>query len=144
MNKSGAMNLNFPGYLIVIICLLLPILPARCTGNFKAADRFEGIKDGTLRVYIKTPFCGNLRGIDCVQNDIFMQKGRSRAEHLLKTYIRLSFKDTSAAQKQVDQISRYSASGRIIYRCCDAAECEAFLDFEIKPLLDALPAADGN
>ena len=90
-----------------------------CGGKFGVRDRYEGMKDGTLRVYARV---GNPGGYD--EDDAakefaaaFRQKGRDRAASII-------------AAAGIDR-GNAPLDGKIVFLRCNDEFCEAFIDYRV-------------
>jgi len=92
-----------------------------CGKKFSVRDRYEGVKDGVLRVHMRM---GNPQGYDgqearAALGDEFMKKGRERAAMLV-------------AAGRIEAEPGLPREGTIVHLRCDDERCEAFLDFRIR------------
>ncbi len=90
-----------------------------CAGTFTAKERFEGVKDGVVRIYIR---CSNDSGYD--ESDRELNKEiLKRGEERLKLLAAQGIIEKKFAEK--------AAASPIHIRCFDEY-CEGFIDYKIR------------
>jgi hypothetical protein len=95
------------------------LLAGSCGGKFGVRDRYEGMKDGTLRVYARVANPGDFEEREARKafGGVLRQKGAERAALLISA----------------SGIDRGNASlqGEIVFLRCNGEYCEAFIDYRI-------------
>lgn len=90
-----------------------------CGGKFGVRDRYEGMKEGALRVYARVGNPGGYDEDDAAREfgPVFLQKGRDRAAMII-------------AATGTDRGS-FPQDGKIVFLRCNDEFCEAFIDYRL-------------
>jgi hypothetical protein len=107
--------------------VLAVILAGSCGNRFGVRDRYEGMKDGTLRVYARVGNPGDFdeREARKAFGSVLRQKGAERAALLI-------------AASGIDR-ENAPFQGEIVFLRCNGEYCEAFIDYRIRE-----PKKDGT
>lgn len=105
----------------VAAAVLSLIVLLSCGKKFGVRDRYEGVKEDVLRVYVRA---GNPQGYDDEEAavhlaKVFSESGRTRADLLI-----------SSGGISVEQGA--PRGGTIVFLRCNDDFCEAFLDYRIR------------
>ncbi len=95
------------------------IFLGRCGEKFGVRDRYEGVKDGAIRVYVRIDNSSNL-DVDDDRSQLaesFRKKGAERAAALAKS-------------NGIELRREAAGDGKIVLMKCGGDYCEAFLDYE--------------
>lgn len=137
---------TLPEKKIFFITLLMIAIAAftqvSCTsGSFRLMDRREGIEKGVLRVYIRDE-AADTDGFDAKKEkkmwETFLTKGKERAIHLILSHIRSLTQDSQKYSIFDDMILKSLNSGVMVFRECTDEYCEAFIDYQVKDLMDSI------
>lgn len=101
------------------IAALMALCVFGCSGKFTAKDRFEGVKDGALRLYIRFSNEADYDGSGKELKEVVLGRGGERLKML-------------AAQGIVDKKFAGDAEGLVVYVRCFDEYCEGFIDYKIR------------
>ncbi len=115
-----------------------------CSARWKAKDRFEGIKEGKLRVCVRIattdePESGDTR--ETIDSRL-AEEARRRGELLLGRQLRLDCGEGPECSKALAGIAGVLKDAKIARASCSDDFCEGFIDFDITPLSGALKEAE--
>ncbi|HPJ39526.1 MAG TPA: hypothetical protein PLT75_13865 [Spirochaetota bacterium] len=107
-----------------------------CSGKWTLKDRYEGIRNNTIRVYVRS---GEFRDNEIQTDDEIKQtlllRAKKRCTVLLSYYIRSAewkSEYTTAAGALLPEIT---ASPKLRYFHCGNEYCEAFVDYTVKAMM---------
>ncbi len=129
------------GYILsgAVPALLCAIILSCSFLNYKKSS-WEGIHDGTLRVFVHYNYIDGIDGkINRATDDVLLDTGRIRAETILVSYLRIrgaGFEQAAACQRLLPGIL---SGGIIRHKFCRDDYCAAYIDFTVN---DFLKAAD--
>ncbi len=101
-----------------VIAMLMLLYVGGCAGRFTAKDRFEGMKDSELRIYVRISNDEGYGETDKEVNDKILKVGGERLKFL-------------AAQGIVAQKFAGQVIGSLRYAHCFEEYCEGFIDYKI-------------
>ena len=117
---------------------LLCIINLSCSTLNSEKGSWEGIRDGTLRVFVRYNYIDGIDGtINRAANEVLLDTGRIRAETILLSFMRVhvaGFERTSACQRLLPGIL---SGGTIRRKFCRDDFCAASIDFDVKDFLKA-------
>lgn len=90
-----------------------------CSGKFTAKDRFEGVKDGAVRIYVRLNNDSDYDEGGKELNGILLGRGNERLKMLV-------------AQGIVDKKYSDDAVGSVVFVRCFDEYCEGFIDYKIR------------
>lgn len=112
-----------------------------CSPRWSAADRMEGFRSGTLRVYLRLNLAEEERGKKIGETGaLYREEGARRAELLLRDQVRTALGDTLAAGEFMKDIPKMLEAPHVAHENCEEEFCEAFVDFDVKEWMGRLEA----
>ncbi len=129
---------------VYLLAFLLAVTGMTCSARWKAKDRFEGIKDGKLRVCVRIPNTDELEYGDAREtvDARLVEEARRRGDILLGRQIRLDCGEGNECKKALDGIAGALKEAKIVNAACGDDFCEGFIDFNITTLSGALKEAE--
>ncbi len=127
---------------IKIKLLLYTLTASLCTiivscGSFiPENESWEGIQDTSLRVFIQYDFTYDVVEKNRISlNQLLLDAGKSRAEAILLSYIRVHVTDAYRIIACQQQIEGIIAKGTMYHWNCNNEFCTAYIDFDIREFL---------
>ncbi len=115
-----------------------------CSSGIKQSEKWEGLKKGKLRVYVRD----GMEDIEETPDFEKKAKGKllktanDRAVHLLISYIRSNIKERNRYDSYNNEILTIIGKADIKFISCNDEYCEAVADYETKVLIEKInPAA---
>ena len=109
-----------------------------CASRVPQEGSWEGIENSLLRVYVYYEYADDFDGrTDSDPRELLLGYGRTRAEVLLMSYMRMHVAGigrTIACQQMIPEIA---ARGTIRHLACDTGRCAAYIDFDVRDFLEA-------
>lgn len=111
-----------------------------CSSGIKQSERWEGLKKGKLRVYIRD-------SMEDIEEDMdfeskagkkLLRKANSRAIHLLISYIRAHTKDRNRYNAYDNEILAIIEKATLKFKQCNENYCEAFTDYDTEKLIEKI------
>ncbi len=126
----------------ILFCMhMIAAQSISCAYSFSAQDRWEGIRNKTLRVCVQIymPDYAGEAVSDKTIMDEFMSAGKKRAQLLISS----SFQRRDGGVERLHNIREnfdlIVGSGSIVYNSCGEENCMAFIDFKLeKPIRDLI------
>jgi hypothetical protein len=127
-------------------CAVLAALLAACSSSIIEKGGWEGIRDHTLRVYVSLdiPEDMNSSAAPGQMSVPLVEAGKKRAGALLSGYIRETIADPDRADTCYRLIPGIIAAGVTVYHECGEDACSAFMDFNIRELLETARGSTGR
>ena len=123
------------------VCIFLAalfIIILSCTSLIPEKESWEGIDNNTLRVFVHYEYPDDLDGrINPAAKGLLQDSGRSRAEIVLLSYIRIHVTGIDRVIACQQTIPGIVAKGTIRHFTCDAQQCTAYIDFDVMDFLKA-------
>ncbi|MCX7679640.1 MAG: hypothetical protein N2316_10535 [Spirochaetes bacterium] len=98
---------------------VLIISAMQCKSVFSPKDRFEGMSDGTFRVYVRIPIDDESDDFDKIVSSKLFEKASER----LAVFI---------SSGMISKNMFESTEPKIVYKRCYDDFCEAFIDYPIR------------
>ncbi len=118
-------------YLLIVIAFNI----SSCSST-NPSDRFEGIRDDTLRIYIRYEFKDEAEDKNKSDiNKILISQGKNRAKMILDNYIQIKKLNADLRSEALNAVSGSLLNSRIKNIKCREEYCEAFIDFNIRGIL---------
>jgi hypothetical protein len=138
------MRINYKN--IPIILILFQSIFFNCSSGIKESERWEGLKKGKLRVYVRDSM------EDIEEDEDFEKKAEKklikmandRAVHLLISYIRANIKDRSRYNSYNNEILAIIKKAVLKFDDCNEEYCEAFIDYDTVELIEKINTAAEN
>ncbi len=114
-----------------------------CSSGIKQSERWEGLKNGKLRVYVRDSM-EDVEGDKDFANRArkkLIRMANDRAVHLLISYIRANIKERSRYNAYDNDILAVVKKGALKFEDCNDNYCEAFTDYDTVNLIEKINTA---
>ncbi|HNW27942.1 MAG TPA: hypothetical protein PKN50_05670 [Spirochaetota bacterium] len=109
-----------------------------CASRFPERKSWEGIENDVLRVYVYHDYTDDFDGRNNSNiRELLQDYGKTRAETLLLSYIRLHVNEIGRTIACQQLIPETVARGTMRHFQCDTSRCAAYIDFNIRDFLEA-------
>jgi hypothetical protein len=127
-----------------VIFFLFLSMNFSCSSGIKQAERWEGLKKGKLRVYVRDSMDDIEEDKDFEKNarKKLIQMANQRATHLLISYIRANLKERSRYDSYNNDILAIIGKASLKFDDCNKDYCEAFTDYDTVKLIEKIDTAE--
>jgi hypothetical protein len=135
------MEIHFKNLPVIIILFLS--ISFSCSSGIKESERWEGLKKGKLRVYVRDSMEDIVEGEDFGKKagKKLLKMANDRAVHLLISYIRTHIMERSRYDSFNNEILAIIGKGVLKYEDCNEEYCEAFADYDTAALIEKINTA---
>ena len=107
-----------------------------CASLFTENESWEGIDNNTLRIFVHYEYPDDVTGKNNpTAKELIQDSGRSRAEMVLLSYIRIHVSRIDRVIACQQMIPGIVAHGTIRDFTCDAQHCTAYIDYDVMDFL---------
>jgi len=129
----------------ILTIIMLILLHSACSKNDSLrVERWEGLKGGTLRVYVRIDLLKieDEKNLEKKTMDMLLAEGRKRAILLLVSHIRIHYPDLKNVRSVERDILKIVNSGKIFHKNFDDDYSEALIDYKVWTLLNGLEQSE--
>lgn len=102
-----------------------------CKSVCAVSERFEGLKDGKLRVYARVSYDDLSEENEKRITDQLRTRSNERARKLLEIFLARSNSGPGEKDRSLEEITRILANGVMVCSECSEEYCEAFFDYGV-------------
>lgn len=108
------------------------LIVSSCSTSFQPADRWEGIRDNRIRIYVRFTFPAN-RELDDYEKNApqFLKTMADDRAFMILTLNPSMRKNASAPVYDSDSIKKIISTGKVLYMLCNDDYCESFTEYSI-------------
>ncbi|OHD63753.1 MAG: hypothetical protein A2176_14545 [Spirochaetes bacterium RBG_13_51_14] len=139
-------TINFAGVNFILLTIIIGIHGLSCTRSIIEQGGWEGIRNNTLRVYARLdiPYDAEMKTFQKRETEQLLEAGRNRAVVIMTSYIQAHVNDISRCVACYESIQEYIKTGTILLRECNEEYCEAFIEYDVKGILNAAGISDAE
>lgn len=110
-----------------------------CSGRWTLKDRYEGIRNNTIRVYVRSAGVdGNEEFTDEEIKQVLMRKAKERSSVLLSYYIKSAGRGNERTAAVGTLPAAVAGASKLRFFRCRGDYCEAFVDFDVKEMMQSV------